>query len=135
MQFANYILMTTILGLGAVTGLVTLRNNVVQEYGDASLALENLNQSYEYEIIVDGNVIASASYQDTVGSLAPMFDVVNNAPSMNPSPGLVDPTLLDPAGDAPAGITFYAPSAEGTPIVIVPGPIGTQPIAEGTPFP
>lgn len=40
------ILLTTIVAFGALTGLVTVRNQIVQEFGDFALAVENLNQSF-----------------------------------------------------------------------------------------
>ena len=40
------ILLTTIVAFGALTGLVTVRNHIVQEMGDFALAIENLNQSF-----------------------------------------------------------------------------------------
>jgi len=43
---AAAILWITIAGIGAITGLVTLRDGIVQEYGDIGLALEQLDQSY-----------------------------------------------------------------------------------------
>jgi len=43
---ASIILITTILALGMVVGLATVRDQLVQELGDVGLALENLNQSF-----------------------------------------------------------------------------------------
>lgn len=40
------VLITTILAFGALTGLVTVRNQIVQEFGDFALAIENLDQSF-----------------------------------------------------------------------------------------
>ena len=40
------LLLTTIVALGAIVGLATFRDQVVQELGDVSLALQNLNQTY-----------------------------------------------------------------------------------------
>jgi hypothetical protein len=139
MGAAQYLLMVTIVAVGSISGLVTLRDMVNQEYGDTALALENLNQSYQYQIIVDGNVIASTSYTDTVGSLADLEDITD---PMNPvivpggSPGNVDPTLLDPVGAGPAGITFPMGTQEGVALVLPPpGPNELSPNAEGTPLP
>ena len=39
------VLLTTIVALGAIVGLVTLRDQIVQELGDVSIAIESLNQS------------------------------------------------------------------------------------------
>jgi len=40
------VLITTIVAFGALTGLVTVRNQIVQELGDFALAIENINQSF-----------------------------------------------------------------------------------------
>jgi hypothetical protein len=40
------LLLTTIVALGAIVGLATFRDQVVQELGDVALALQNLNQSF-----------------------------------------------------------------------------------------
>ncbi len=43
------ILIGTILLIGSIVGLVTLRDQVVQELGDVGAALGNLNHSYHFE--------------------------------------------------------------------------------------
>lgn len=43
---ANYLLMTTLLGIGMVAGLTAFRDAVVQELGDFALGLENLDHTY-----------------------------------------------------------------------------------------
>jgi Flp pilus assembly pilin Flp len=40
------ILLYTILVLGATVGLITLRDQIVQEYGDLAVALDSLNQNW-----------------------------------------------------------------------------------------
>lgn len=40
------VLVTTIVAFGVLTGVATLREQIVQEFGDLALAIENLNQSY-----------------------------------------------------------------------------------------
>ncbi len=40
------LLLTTIVALGAIVGLATLRDQIVQELGDLAAAIENLDQSY-----------------------------------------------------------------------------------------
>ena len=42
----SLILLVTIVALGAIAGLTSLRDQIVQEMGDISLAIENINQSY-----------------------------------------------------------------------------------------
>ncbi len=48
------ILMTSILAVGAVVGLVMLRDHLVRQFGDVSEALDHIDQSYAYEIFIDG---------------------------------------------------------------------------------
>lgn len=42
------VLVATILVIGMVVGLATVRNAVVQELGDVAMAIGNINQSYGY---------------------------------------------------------------------------------------
>jgi hypothetical protein len=44
----DLILLTTLLGIGLIVGIVMLRNQVVQEYGDLSVAVGALDQGYSY---------------------------------------------------------------------------------------
>jgi len=40
------LLLCVIISIGAIVGLSTLRAQIVQQFGDMALALENLNQSF-----------------------------------------------------------------------------------------
>ena len=71
------IMLTTIVAIGAIVGLATLRDQLVQEFGDVATALENLDQSFD----ADGY----GSYVD----LGPSF------------PG----ADVDEAGEAPHGLS------------------------------
>jgi len=83
------ILLCTILGLGSIVGLVVLRNQIVQEYGDLSVALDSLSQSWA----VPGGVEGAGQFTDT--------------PTLTP-PG-------DPEGGEPAGLDVQvAPTPEGS---------------------
>ncbi len=44
----DLILLSVLLGLGILVGVVSLRNQVVQEFGDLSTAIGSLDQSYSY---------------------------------------------------------------------------------------
>lgn len=46
----SYLLLVTIIVLGMVAGLSSLRNSFVQRMGDISGALESLNQSYTFTV-------------------------------------------------------------------------------------
>ncbi len=78
------ILLYTVLCIGAIVGLVALRNQIVQELGDLAVGLRNLDQSFS--VVIDGTTY---SYTDTeTGS------------------------LTDPSGSPPAGIDLgVAPSS------------------------
>lgn len=53
------VLIATILVIGLVVGLATVRDQVVQELGDLALAIGNVNQSYEYSGVT-GHTSATA---------------------------------------------------------------------------
>lgn len=48
---AELVLIATILVLGMIVGLVSVRDQVVQELGDVALAFGRLNQSYSFSAI------------------------------------------------------------------------------------
>ncbi len=45
-----YLLLAVILCLGAIPGLSTVRNFVVQEFGDVAVSLESLDQSFSFTV-------------------------------------------------------------------------------------
>ena len=53
------VLVATTLVVGMLVGLVTVRDQVVQELGDVALAIGNVNQSYVYEGVT-GHTSATA---------------------------------------------------------------------------
>lgn len=79
---AGVIVIYTILALGAVVGLVCVRNQIVQELGDLAVAFDSLDQSYA----VDRTVGTDFSYTDA------------------------GTTLSDPSGEPPAGISVTSPT-------------------------
>tara|TARA_R110002095_G_scaffold159356_1_gene138168 strand:- start:10898 stop:11197 length:300 start_codon:yes stop_codon:yes gene_type:complete len=76
------VLMVTILVIGIIPGVATLRDHIVQKFGDMAVALESLDQSYSYT--VDG---VTSEYDDSDTG-----------------------TLTDPVGDAPAGLDLTIPA-------------------------
>ena len=110
-SIVSLIFVTSILALGAIVGLAVLRNQVVQEFGDVAVALDQLDQSFSYTIRVDGN-------RD--GDFLDPQDTTLTASYADPAP-----TLTDPLNAAPAGLVLGGvPTAEGA---AIPGPIGTFP--------
>ncbi len=53
------VLVATTLVVGMLVGLVTVRDQVVQELGDVALAIGNVNQSYQYDGVT-GHTSATA---------------------------------------------------------------------------
>ncbi len=65
------VLIGTILVLGMIVGLAEIRNAVVQELGDYSLAVAQLSQDFEYTSVSSANVageIATAGSTFTDGT-------------------------------------------------------------------
>lgn len=77
------VLMVTILIIGIIPGVSTLRDHIVQKYGDMAVSLETIDQSYSFTV----NGVTS-EYVDSN-------------------------SLTDPVGDAPAGLDLtISPSGE-----------------------
>ena len=49
---SDMILLSTILAIGSIAGLVTVRDTVVTELADLGLAVKGINQSYSYGAVV-----------------------------------------------------------------------------------
>lgn len=59
------ILIATVVLIGALVGLSTYRDQLVQEFGDAALAVGALNQSYSFSGgTVAGFTVAGSSFTD-----------------------------------------------------------------------
>jgi hypothetical protein len=66
----DLLLISSILVLGLIVGLVSLRDQIVQEFGDMAVAIGNLNQGYSFAAVtvaIPGNgdaVVAGSSFSD-----------------------------------------------------------------------
>ena len=77
------VLSTLIVAFGVIAGLTSYRDAISQELGDTSVALENIDQSFSYDLRDGaGAVIATRMYADPAT------------------------TLVDGAGAAPAGLSL-----------------------------
>jgi hypothetical protein len=81
MRGMDYLLGLTILGIGIVAGLATLRDQMTQAFGDVASALEHLDQTYTVSITLadpDGGppTIIEYGYPDT----APAAQTPGNPP-------------------------------------------------------
>ena len=94
----SMILTTTILALGAIVGLTTLRDHITQQYGDVAVALRSLRQSYRYEVGVDVNCDGDINDPEDCVMTGGFTDVVD---------------LQDDPGTAPACLSLtIAPTDE-----------------------
>lgn len=59
-QIAGMLLLCTVVAIGAIAGLSTFRDQLVQEFGDIAVSLESLDQSYSSSL---------GSYNDTPTTL------------------------------------------------------------------
>ena len=83
-QPVTYIFLVTVVAIGMIAGLTAVRDSVVQEFGDLSLALQNIDQSYTVNCTINGTIFS--------------FGFVDGAP------------VADPAGSEPAGIDICLPA-------------------------
>lgn len=78
---AEILLITTILGLGAISGLTTFRDQVTMELADAATAFARINQSYSLGAISGvGFSFAGSTFTDTL-------DFCQNNPPDTPGMG------------------------------------------------
>ena len=85
--WVGLILITSIVSLGMIVGLSTYRSHVLQQFGDAAVAVRSLRQSYSYEVQIDVNrngvfgdgedCLLQADFADTVD----LFDTPDNPPA------------------------------------------------------
>ncbi len=99
----DVILMTAILAIGMIVGLVSLRNQVVQELTDVSSAIGFLNQGYSYE----GNV--SDTDLDPQGEWLGSHEFAGSTYRDLPDFG----EEFDVSGSEPGGISVRVPPVSG----------------------
>ena len=85
MDVASYIFFVTLICLGTLCGWVTIRDQVTQELGDISVALQNVEQTFSLNYTL-GTLVKTASFIDN--------DAGNGV-----------------AGAAPAGLALNVPGA------------------------
>ncbi len=97
---AELVLVATTLVVGVLVGLVTVRDQVVQELGDLALAIGNVNQSYTYDGVT-GHTSATAGsmFQDEQD----LCEVDGDDPSSE-EPACIEINSTDPSdeGSAPS---------------------------------
>jgi len=99
----DLILISAIVVIGMIVGLVTFRNQVVQEFGDLSTAVGRLNQSYRYSGSNDAN---SDGNPDDPSQCYVAGSSYTDQPDFGDDPDL--------PGQPPAGISVDGqPGAEG----------------------
>jgi hypothetical protein len=87
---AELILVATILVIGMIVGLATLRDQVVQELGDVGAAFSQLVQSYSFSGI-------TGHTSSTAGSAFEDFTDFCDNPAEEPDEGALFITVYEPA--------------------------------------
>ncbi|QDT27272.1 hypothetical protein [Gimesia panareensis] len=96
------VLIMTILVIGFIPGVVTIRDHVVQGFGDIAEALVSLDQSYSFTI----NGVTSEYIDTNSGGMANNGTLVDE--------GTVAPAAMDAGdGSAPAALDLTIPAATG----------------------
>ena len=85
LDVSSYIVFVTVICLGTLCGWVTIRDQVTQELGDLSVAMQNIDQTFSLNYTL-GTLVITSSFIDTV-----------------PGNGV--------AGVAPAGLALSVPGA------------------------
>lgn len=107
-SFLGLILLAAIAAIGIIVGLVSVRDAIVQEFGDVAVALDRLDQSYDILVINQctgaGTELWTCSYKDD---------------------GLTGHILLDEPGAPPTCLDLsQAPTAEGDDLPALGGGLG-----------
>jgi Flp pilus assembly pilin Flp len=90
---AELILVVTILVLGMVVGLTTLRDQVTQELGDVALAIASINQSFSFSG-------ATGHHSSSAGSIfIDLLDECDGIDSAACEPACIDVCGIEPAGE------------------------------------
>ncbi len=81
---AELILVATILVLGMIVGLTTVRDQVVQELGDVAIAIASMNQSYSFSG-------ATGHHSSTAGSIfVDLLDDCDGGDTSGAEPGCIE---------------------------------------------
>ena len=79
---SELVLIGTILVLGVVVGLATVRDQVVQELGDLALAISNINQSYSFSGVTGHtSSVAGSIFDDQLDFCDSNTDVAATEPA------------------------------------------------------
>ena len=74
------VLMVTVLVIGIIPGVVTLRDHIVQNFGDVALSLENIDQSYSFTVNgVTSEYVDSGQVDDVAGDAPAGLDLTISA--------------------------------------------------------
>ncbi len=70
------VLIATILVIGMIVGLTSIRDQIVQELGDISIAIAALNQSYSFSAITGHHSSTAGSFSTDQSDSCVLFDPV-----------------------------------------------------------
>ncbi len=78
---AELVLIATIMVIGLIVGLATVRDQVIQELADVAAAISNVNQSYSWSAVTGhSSSVAGSLFDDTVDFCDQDVDPLNSSP-------------------------------------------------------
>jgi Flp pilus assembly pilin Flp len=88
---SELVLLATILTIGSIAGVVTVRDAVVTELGDLGSAIKGLDQSYSYaSVITPCGTAAGSAYIDETNFCTPGYS--DDFPPVQLPPIVINPT-------------------------------------------
>lgn len=102
-DIVGLIFITAIVGIAGMVGLVQIRDQVTQQFGDVAVALDNVDQSFSYTIQI-GNPVVTTITSSYVDNAATLNDPVNAAPAcltLNVAPTAEGGAITPPTGEFP----------------------------------
>jgi len=122
----GYMLMVTLLAIGGITGLATLRDGIIQEGGDVHLALRSLDQGFSIWVPNgNGPVTWPADVNGVPQNPSNATNIVFKESDVTGISGVPAPST---PGQPPNGISLtVAPQGEGTPATTSGGALPFEP--------
>lgn len=78
---AELVLIATIMVIGLIVGLATVRDQVIQELADVAAAISNINQSYSWSAVTGHtSSVAGSQFDDTQDFCDEDLDPVDSSP-------------------------------------------------------
>lgn len=103
MDIMGYLALVTLVGIGVIAGLATLRDGIAQEYTDLGWTLLSLDQSYKYTVPGPGGTSITVTHGKPLKYHT--GDVPDGLKDTDPGQAAIGMVLTIPGGSESSGIT------------------------------